>query len=198
MKTDPRVDAHVEKAAEFARPILKALRAQAHAICPEAEETIKWGMPSFSYRGKNLGGFAAFKSHVAFFVHGERKEDGAEGMGEFGRMRTMADLPSKAAMAKLLKVRMKAIEAGPAAAPKSAKPPPEVPADLAKALKASKPAAATFKALSPFHQRDYVTWIMDAKQDATRARRIGQAIGWLAEGKARNWKYDGKPAKTPP
>jgi uncharacterized protein YdeI (YjbR/CyaY-like superfamily) len=189
MQTDARVDAYIEKAAEFAQPMLHRLREMAHAICPEAEETIKWGAPSLSYRGKNLCGLAGFKSHVAFFVQGERKEEGAEGMGEFGKIQTMADLPSKAALAKVLKVRMQKIEAGPAAAQKPPKPPPDVPADLAKALKASKRAAATFKALSPFNQCDYVTWVTDAKQDATRIRRIEQAVEWLAEGKARNWKY---------
>ncbi len=189
MQTDARIDAYIAKSAEFARPMLQKLREKAHAICPEAEETIKWGAPSLSYRGKNLCGLAGFKSHVAFFVQGEHKDEGAEGMGEFGKMRSMADLPTKAALAKLLKARMKVIEAGPAAPRKAPKPAPEVPPDLAKALKTSESAAATFNALSPFNKRDYVTWITDAKQDATRARRIEQSVEWLAEGKLRNWKY---------
>jgi uncharacterized protein YdeI (YjbR/CyaY-like superfamily) len=189
MKTDPRVDAYIARSAEFARPMLQKLREQAHALCPEAEETIKWGAPSLSYRGKNLCGFAGFKHHIAFFVQGERKEEGAEGMGEFGKMRTPADLPAKAALTKVLKARMKVIESGASAPRKAPKPPPEVPPDLAKALKASKPAAATYKSFSPTNQRDYVEWINDAKQAETRARRIAQAIEWMAEGKARNWKY---------
>lgn len=188
MTTDPRVDAYIEKAAAFAQPMLQKLRADIHAICPGAEETIKWGAPSFSHQGKNLCGIAAFKAHVACFVHGEAKPEGGAGMGEFGKMQSMADLPSKAALAKPIKARMAVIEAG-AAMPKTAKPPPEVPPDLAKALKASKPAAATFKALSPFNQRDYVTWITEAKREETRASRIAQAVEWLAEGKPRNWKY---------
>ncbi|MDP1556193.1 MAG: YdeI/OmpD-associated family protein [Hyphomonas sp.] len=189
MQTDARVDTYIGRAQEFARPMLQRLREQAHAICPEAEETIKWGAPSLSYRGKNLCGLAGFKGHVAFFVQGERKEDGAEGMGEFGKMRSLADLPTKAALAKLLKARMKVIEGCPAAPRKAPKPPPEVPADLAKALKASKPAVKTFQKLSSSNQRDYVTWIIEAKQDATRTRRVKQAVEWLAVGKPRNWKY---------
>lgn len=187
MKTDPRVDAYIEGSAEFARPMLQKLREQAHAICPEAEEAIKWGMPAIVYRGKNLCGLAAFKAHVGLFVEGERKPDGAEGMGEFGKMRCMADLPPKAALTKMLRTRMKAIDVGPAR--RVPKPPPEVPPDLARALKASKPAATIFKALSATNQRDYVTWITEARQDETRARRIAQSIEWLGEGKPRNWKY---------
>lgn len=190
MQTDARVDAYIAKSAEFARPMLTRLRERAHAICPEAVEAIKWGMPALVYRGKNLCGLAAFKNHVGLFVEGERKEQGAEGMGEFGKMRSMADLPTKAAFTKVLKARMKAIEAGPTR--RVAKPLPEVPPDLAKALKASMPAAATFTSLSPTNQRDYVTWITHAKQDATRIRRIEQAVSWLAEGKPRNWKYMAK------
>jgi len=189
MQTDPRVDAYITKSAEFARPMLARLREMVHAICPEAEEAIKWGMPALVWRGKNLCGLAAFKGHVSLFVEGERKPEGGVGMGEFGKMRAMADLPTKAALTRMLRARMKAIEAGPTR--RVAKPPPEIPPDLAKALKTSKPAATTYKGLSPANQRDYVTWITDAKQEATRARRIAQAIEWLAEGKSRNWKYMG-------
>jgi uncharacterized membrane protein YqiK len=35
-----------------------------------------------------------------------------------------------------------------------------------------------------------VEWIVEAKAEATRARRLAQAIEWMAEGKARNWKYE--------
>lgn len=192
MSTDPRVDAYIAKAADFARPMLQKLRADIHSICPGAEETIKWGAPSFSHQGRNLCGIAAFKAHVACFVHGGAKPEGGAGMGEFGKMQSMTDLPSKAALAKPLKARMKIIEAGPAGKPTAVKPPPEVPPDLAKALKASKPAAATFKALPPSGQRDYVTWITEAKRAETRAQRVAQAAEWLAEGKPRNWKYMAK------
>jgi hypothetical protein len=34
-----------------------------------------------------------------------------------------------------------------------------------------------------------------AKTDATRLRRLEQAIEWMAEGKARNWKYERPKAK---
>jgi uncharacterized protein YdeI (YjbR/CyaY-like superfamily) len=46
--------------------------------------------------------------------------------------------------------------------------------------------------LSPSHRRDYIEWITEAKQAETRARRLAQAIEWLAEGKSRNWKYERK------
>ena len=63
---DPRVDAYIERSAEFARPILKHLRQVIHAACPTVEEATKWSMPHFVYRGRNLAGMAAFKQHCAF------------------------------------------------------------------------------------------------------------------------------------
>ena len=62
---DNRIDAYIAKSAPFARPILRHLRAVIHAGCPEVAETLKWGMPSFTYHGI-LCGFAAFKAHCAF------------------------------------------------------------------------------------------------------------------------------------
>lgn len=52
-----------------------------------------------------------------------------------------------------------------------------------------KAAAAWDKFAPTSHRREYVTWIIDAKTDETRKRRIGQAIEWIGEGKQRNWKY---------
>ena len=58
---DPRVDAYIEKSADFARPILSRLRKLVHQGCPQVEETIKWGAPFFMYRGV-LCMMAAFKA----------------------------------------------------------------------------------------------------------------------------------------
>jgi hypothetical protein len=41
-KIDPRVDAYIDEAADFARPILKEIRAGVHEACPACEETMKW------------------------------------------------------------------------------------------------------------------------------------------------------------
>ena len=62
---DPRIDAYIAKAANFAKPILKHLRKVVHTGCPEVEETMKWSMPHFDYKGM-MCGMAAFKEHCAF------------------------------------------------------------------------------------------------------------------------------------
>jgi uncharacterized protein YdeI (YjbR/CyaY-like superfamily) len=65
-----------------------------------------------------------------------------------------------------------------------------VPPDLAVALKGNARARSTFEGFSPSRRREYVDWIVEAKGEDTRARRLAQAIAWMAEGKSRNWKYE--------
>jgi len=197
---DPRVDRYIEKSAPFAQPILTHLRDVVHAACPEAEETLKWSMPFFTWHG-NLCFMAAFKQHVGFgFWKGPQAlgkelapKDGA--MGHLGPIGTVRDLPSKRALSAAIRhaMRLNTDGAGKAAPKKrgSPKPAPRAPADFAVALKASRKAAATWKDLSPGHRREYVEWITEAKRAETRERRIATSIEWLSAGKRRNWKYGG-------
>ena len=74
MERDPRIDEKIAKAAPFAQPILRHLRELVHRTIPEAGEAIKWGMPHFTYKGKNIAAMASFKAHCAFSIHGESHE----------------------------------------------------------------------------------------------------------------------------
>ncbi|WP_257386579.1 YdeI/OmpD-associated family protein [Tahibacter caeni] len=192
---DPRVDAYIANAAAFAQPILSHLRDTVHKYCPAVEESIKWGMPYFLHHGM-LCGMAAFKQHCSFgFWKGSQfvadARDG-EAMGQFGRITSLQDVPAEKVLAGYLRQAMQFNESGVRPAPKSRaapREPAEVPEDLAAALKKNRKAAATFDAFSPTNRREYVEWISEAKRAETRARRLAQAIEWLAEGKPRNWKY---------
>jgi uncharacterized protein YdeI (YjbR/CyaY-like superfamily) len=195
---DPRVDAYIAKSADFAKPILTHIRETVHAACPEVEESLKWSMPFFSYHGP-LMNMSAFKEHAAFgFWKGalvlERSSgDDDRAMGQFGRIASVKDLPPKRELVALIKKAMKLNEEGikvpKAKTPRATLP---VPAELAAALAKNKKAQATFKAFPPSHQREYNEWIGEAKREETRAARVKQAVEWIAEGKARNWKYEKK------
>lgn len=191
---DQRVDAYIAKSADFAKPILAHLRDLVHATCPEVEETIKWGMPTFMYHGM-LCGVGAFKQHATFGFWKHRLVVGAgrydDAMGQFGCITRVADLPAKRELAALIRKAM-ALNEGGVKAPKTRarpRPAPRAPADLTVALKKNAKAAATYAAFSPTNKRDYVEWITEAKREETRSKRIAQAIAWMAEGKPRNWKY---------
>jgi len=195
---DPRIDAYIARSAEFARPLLTHLRGVIHSACPEVEETLKWGMPSFVYHGRILCGMAAFKQHASFgfwqgaHIVGPDGSKGDEAMGQFGRLTGVKDLPGKRVLSGYVKQAMALIDAGvKRSSSKSAtpKPPVEVPPDLAAALKKNAKARKTFDAFAPSHRREYVEWITEAKREATRLKRVEQTVEWLAEGKQRNWKY---------
>ncbi len=193
---DPRIDAYIARAADFARPLLAELRRQVHAHCPEVSETMKWGFPHFMYRERILCSMAAFKAHCAFgFWLGEAMEiDGRsrEAMGHFGRLTSLADLPGEAAMQALVFQAMALLEAGaqlPSRSRPKEKKPLAVPEDLREALEGNPEAGRTFEAFSPSRKREYVEWIEEAKTAATRTKRLAQAVAWMAEGKPRNWKY---------
>ena len=59
----------------------------------------------------------------------------------------------------------------------------EVSKDLMKELKQHKEAKAFFDKLSYSHNREYVTWINEAKRDETRQNRIVKMIEMLKKGK---------------
>ena len=195
---DPRVDAYIERAAPFAQEILRHWRATVHAHCPEVVETIKWGFPNFTYRDRILTSMAAFKAHCSIgFWHGAaavgaaHAKDGA--MGDLGRVASLQDLPAPAEQQAILQRAMRLIEDGVKARPAKAaapRPPLATPDDLGAALQANAAARATFEAFPPSQQREYIEWIVEAKQAATREKRLAQAIAWMAEGKRRNWKYE--------
>lgn len=194
---DPRVDAYIAKSADFAKPVLQHLRALVHATCPSVEETLKWGGPFF-VDGGIICGMAAFKQHcgIIFWHYDPSSWAGKndQGRGACGKITCLADLPSDAELKRCIKFAMKQNAAGVKKSPKSGKPKPKlpVPADLTKALKDNPKARTTFENFPPGKRRDYLEWILEAKQPQTRERRIETAVDWLAEGKSRNWKYESK------
>lgn len=195
MSRDPRIDDYIAKVAPFARPILEHVRERVHAAVPEAEETIKWSAPGFTLNGKILLMMAAFKQHAALnFWRRQEIGDGspkAGAMGQFGRLTTVSDLPPDDQLDSML--REAAALAATAPAPRKTKhepkPAPGMHPEFAAALAKSPKARAVLDGFPPSAQRDYLEWISEAKQDATRAKRIATAVEWLEEGKRRHWKY---------
>jgi len=194
--TDKRVDAYIAKSPEFARPILARIREIVHEGCPECEETLKWSAPTFMYKDAILCGMVSFKQHCIFhfwkgtLVVPSADKEGAG--GQFGKLTKVSDLPPKKELLGYIKKAMALNEAGIKEAKRPVKPKPALatPKELTAALKKNKAALATFEGFSPSAKREYVEWIVDAKTDETRAKRIAQAVEWIAEGKKRNWKYE--------
>ncbi|MGW6781024.1 YdeI/OmpD-associated family protein [Brucella pseudogrignonensis] len=192
---DPRIDDYIFDAADFVQPVLRWLRHCIHSACPEVEESIKWRMPFFSYKGRPLAGMAAFKNHATFgFWQRYELATGKEGsaMGQFGKLKSVSDLPTAPELRTMVREAMTLIDSG------IKEPRPRrlanvevpVPEELQRALANDQIAALQFNAFPPGARRDYCDWISDAKRPETRSRRITQALIWLKDGKKRNWKYE--------
>jgi uncharacterized protein YdeI (YjbR/CyaY-like superfamily) len=197
MTRDPRIDAYIAKSCDFARPILEHLRRVVHAACPQAEETMKWGFPHFDYRGGMMCSMAAFKAHAVFgFWKGALVVGAVEGsrdaMGDFGRITSVKELPARKALVGYIRKAMALNDSGikPARSTRRPKPALAMPAELTAALRRTKGAWAQWQAFPPGRRREYVAWILEAKQDTTRARRIATTAVQVAEGKSQNWKYE--------
>lgn len=203
MHTDARIDAYIASAADFAQPILTHLRALVHEACPDVEEGWKWSFPHFMYKGAVMCSMAGFKSHCAFgFWKAALMDDAAgaltvkdrESMGHLGRITSLADLPPDDVLIGLVKTAMQLNEEGkkmprkpkPAASEQAMLATPEW---FAAALEQEPVAKTHFEKFSYSHRKEYIEWLADAKTEATRQKRMAQAIEWLRDGKGRNWKY---------
>jgi uncharacterized protein YdeI (YjbR/CyaY-like superfamily) len=201
----PEADAYIAKAAPFAQPILKHLRAVVHEGAPGVVEEMKWSRPFFVYEGVILGNISAFKAHCSFGLWGaemaqQLRSEGvasSEGMGTFGKITKLEDLPARKQLVAYVREAARKIAEGERTKsidrPKPvrmAKAEISVPETLVAALKKNKVAAARFETMSPSCRKEYCMWIADAKREETRERRVAQALEMIAEGKGRNWKYE--------
>jgi len=194
---DPRVDAYIAKSADFAKPILSHIRELVHATCPDVEETMKWSFPHFLYKGM-MCSMAAFKEHASFgfwkssLILPGSVEPSEKGMGSFGKLTSISDLPAKKVLIGYIKKAMALNDEG-VKSPTRSKPKTVkelvVPEDLMEALNQNSTAKAAFEKFSPSHKREYIEWITEAKTQPTRIKRLQTTIEWLVEGKSRNWKY---------
>ncbi len=197
---DKRVEAYISNAGDFAKPILRHIRELVHQACPDVVETMKWSFPNFEHRGI-LCSMAAFKEHCAFNFWKARLMNDPQkrlstvektSMGNFGRLRTLEDLPPDSVLIAYIKEAARLNEGG-TKVPRKSKPAGKkklvIPRYFKLALGKNRKALATFDEFSNSHKQEYLDWITEAKTEETRNKRMATAIEWLSEGKPRNWKY---------
>ncbi len=201
MRKDRRIGVYIEKARPFAHPILKHLRKIIHQACPRMEETIKWSFPHFQYLG-TVCAMAAFKNHCSFGFwkwslmkdpHGIFGEGERAGMGNFGKITSLRDLPPDNIIIEYIREAVWLNEQG-------IRPPVrerdrnvekklEIPPYLMKALNKNAKALKVFEDFSYTNKKEYVEWVTDAKTERARNLRLKKSVAWMAQGKTRNWKY---------
>lgn len=200
VKLDKRIDSYIAKSNDFAKPVLKHIRALVHKACPDAEETMKWSFPHFDYKGVFCS-MAAFKEHCAFNFwksklmkdpHGILETNERTAMGSFGRITSLRDLPGDKIILSYLKEAVRLNDDGaklPSKPVSKEKKELAVPGYLIKAICKNKAAKKVFEGFSYSMKKEYVTWVTEAKTEQTRNSRLETAVEWISEGKQRNWKY---------
>jgi len=195
-----KVDAYIAKSAPFAKPVLEHIRELVHHAAPEVTEIIKWGFPFFDYKGP-VCQMAAFKKHCAFGFWKEKmladpqgylKVDGEESSaGSFGQILSISDLPPEEVLVDFIRQAIAINEKGIKVEKKPPAPKAELtmPDDFKNLLSADSKVLGNFENFSPSKQREYLEWIIEAKSEATRQKRMETAIEWIGEGKSRHWKY---------
>lgn len=161
-------------------------------------EDVKWGIPCYTFNGKNVVGIAGFKSYFGlWFYQGALLKDSEQVLinAQEGktkalrqwRMTTASDI--KISIIKsFVKEAIEHIKIGKEIPTKSRKP-LTVPTELASALKNNKQTAERFKALPPGLRREYAEYISDAKRNDTKLRRIEKISPMINKGIGLNDKY---------
>ena len=163
-------------------------------------ETIKWGVPVFTFEGKNIVGIAAFKSYVGlWFFQGALLKDKRKKLinAQDGKTRALRQWRFKSA--KEIEVESKTIKQyleeailnqkqGKEIKPKRKKP-LEIPKELNAILKKDKKVKDSFNSLSLSKQRDYCNYISEAKRESTEISRLEKIVPMILKKIGLNDKY---------
>lgn len=195
---EPHTDDYIEKAADFARPVLAHIRELVHRVCPDIEEKMKWGHVHFDYKGP-VCYMAAFKQHCNFgfwktslMPDPESLFKGSEEESKLNGLKTIADLPPDDVLIEYISNAILLNEQGKKvvkAKTKAENAEIETPDYFKAALSKNANAQKHFDAFSNSKRKEYIQWLEEAKTEATRQKRLDTAMEWIAEGKSRNWKY---------
>ena len=191
---DARIDEYINNAQPFAQPILAHLRELIHKALPDVQETIKWGSPSFDYKG-GICMISGFKEHCTFGFFKESlmpdlqkylKDhviDKSSAMGSWGRIQDLSNLPPDEKIISWVKEAALLNEKGlkvKRSAPETRKKNP-MPEFVRRKLESNNVMDA-YNSRPPYQQNDYVGWISEAKQEETRQKRLEQMIDELKKG----------------
>ena len=193
--TNPKVDEYIEKKAEW-RELLESLRTL--CLSTEMEETVKWGMPTYTIKNKNVVGFAAFKHHVAlWFHHGSFLKDKGKKLvnAQEGTTRGMrqwrfnsVDELEPAIVAAYLEEAIQNEKDGKRIKNERAKK-VEIPSELSEELNRNSALKKSFEQLSPGKRREFAVFIGSAKQAKTRQNRLERCIPLIMDGIGLNDRY---------
>lgn len=162
------------------------------------KEEVKWGVPVYSYEGKNVAGIAAFKSYVGlWFYQGALLKDAKKKLvnaqeGKTKALRQWRFTSMKEIDEKLIRTYLKEaiqnVKAGKEIKPDRNKP-IAIPKELSSHLKKTPSALKAFNLLSKGKQREYAEHIEEAAKPETKSRRIKKILPMIVNGDGLHDKY---------
>ena len=160
-------------------------------------ETKKWGIPVYTYNGKNVVGIAGFKNHYAlWFYNGVFLSDPAKVLLNAQKGKTKAlrqwrfngnDRVDEKLLTAYIKEAIKNEQDGKVWKPqKEQAPTSDI---LSNALENNKKAATAFANLTPYKQKEYTEYIATAKREQTKITRLEKIIPMIEKGIGLHDKY---------
>ena len=194
MKMAKSVEEYIEKQEKF-RQELTFLRSILRAT--ELNETVKWGIPTYTINNKNVVGIAGFKSHFGvWFFNGVFLSDPHQILrnAQEGKTRGMRQLNFKSLeevdKTIILDYTLEAIEnqkKGLAIKPK--KKPLLIPKELKDVFSKNAELEGLFQSLSLTKKREFAEYITSAKRSETRQKRLEKIIPMILNNVGLNDKY---------
>ena len=164
----------------------------------QLEETIKWGAPVYTLKGKNIVGLGAFKSYVGiWFFQGALLKDTRSVLVNAQEGKTQAmrqwrfnrpEEIDESLVHQYIKEAIRNQEEGKEIKPEKNKP-LVIPQELVTIFKERPEIKASFETLTLSQQRDYTEHIATAKREETKVKRLEKIIPMILEQKGLNDKY---------
>lgn len=165
---------------------------------PDVEETLKWNIPVYTVKGKNVVGISAFKSHAGvWFYQGALLKDEANVLvnAQEGKTQAMrhwkfaaSDTIPENLVRKYIDEAVQNQKEGKTVIFKKAQT-IEVPEELTAILNSDLALQEAFQKLTNYKQKEYIEHIATAKRAATKQSRLEKIIPMILEGKGLNDKY---------
>jgi len=193
---DSRVDAYIAKHSNFTKLINEIRKT---LLSTEFEETIKWGMPTYTINGKNVAGIGAFKSHCGvWFFQGALLKDNHKVLTNAQEGKTQAmrqwrftndSKINKKLLISYIKEAIDNEKKGLRIKPIGTKKPLIIPQELENLISKDKNFGKSFEVLTLSKKREFSEYIIEAKREATKIKRLEKIIPMIMNGIGLHDKY---------
>lgn len=163
------------------------------------EETIKWGAPTYVFNNKNIVGLAAFKNYCGlWFFQGSLLKDKHKVFINAQEGKTKAMLQWRFHSLEGIDVvlikeyvleAIENVKAGKEIKPDRTKKELKIPSELDNEFKLNTKFKSQFAALSNSKQREYANYILEAKREQTKKKRLEKIKPMIINGVGLHDKY---------